>query len=215
MKYTTILLDLDGTLLNTLEDLKDSMNYMLAKYNQPLRSLEEIRLFVGNGLRKLAERAISDSFDMGQFETFLAEFIAYYNDHNLIKTAPYPRVIETTKELSQRGVKLAIVTNKAQEASESLLEDFFYPHIQVVVGDGGGRAHKPAPDNVDEALKQLSVSDKSKVLYVGDSEVDAQTGENSNLDYILCTYGFRDMNVLKEYSPIAFIDSFDKLLDYI
>ncbi len=215
MKYTTILLDLDGTLLNTLEDLTDAINHVLDIYNQPLHTLDEVKKMVGNGLGKLAERAVSDSFDKNNFDAFFKEFVSYYNTHNLIKTGPYPKVLDTIKALDQKQVKLAIVTNKGQTASDSLLQDFFYPSVKVIIGDDGKRAHKPASDGVDEALRALGVKDKTKVLYVGDSEVDALTGINAGLDYILCTYGFRDMDVLEKYNPVAYIDSFDKLLEYV
>ncbi len=215
MKYTTILLDLDGTLLNTLEDLTDAINHELAIYNQPLHTVDEVRKMVGNGLGKLAERAVSDSFDKNNFDNFFKDFVSYYNSHNLIKTGPYTKVLDTIKALSLMDIKLAIVTNKGQTASDSLLQDFFYPWVKVIIGDDGKRAHKPASDGVNEALLSLGVTDKSKVLYVGDSEVDAQTGINAGLDYILCTYGFRDMDVLEQYNPVAYIDSFDKLLNYV
>ena len=145
MKYDTILFDLDGTLLYTLEDLSDSINHMLAKYSLPTHSIEDVRRFVGNGLRKLVERSIAEGEAYPQFEDFFKEFVAYYNCHNLIKTKPYDTVIETTEKLNKLGIKMAIVTNKGQTASDSLINDFFAPHITVVIGD------------------------KSKVIYVGDS----------------------------------------------
>ncbi len=215
MKYNTILFDLDGTLLYTLEDLADSINYMLIKYGFEPHTIDEVRRFVGNGLRKLVERALPEGAAYEHFEEFLKEFIEYYNCHNLIKTEPYDGVIETTEELAEKGVKMAIVTNKGQTASDSLINDFFAPHITIVVGDDGKHKRKPDPEPIEIALKKLGVTDKSKVLYVGDSDVDAATGENAGLDYVLCTYGFRDMEDLKDFSPIAYIDSFEKILNFI
>ena len=207
MKYDTILFDLDGTLLYTLEDLTDSINYMLAKYNFPTHSID--------GLRMLVVRALPMGEDYEHFDEFFKEFVDYYNTHNLIKTKPYDGIMETTKELSDMGIKMAIVTNKGQTASESLLNDFFKPNINIVIGDNGKHERKPDPAPVNMALNALGVTDKSRVLYVGDSEVDAATGENAGLDYVLCTYGFRDMDVLSKFKPVAFIDNIRKLIDIV
>ncbi|SHI48969.1 HAD family hydrolase [Pseudobutyrivibrio xylanivorans] len=215
MKYEAILFDLDGTLLYTLEDLTDSINYMLDKYGFPTHSIDDVRRFVGNGLRKLVERALPEGPDYKHFEEFLKEFIEYYNCHNLIKTKPYDGVIETTEKLAALGMKMAIVTNKGQTASDSLIDDFFAPHITIVIGDDGIHKRKPDPEPIEIALQKLGIADKSKVLYIGDSEVDATTAENAGLDYILCTYGFRDMDVLQQFHPIAYVDSFDKILGII
>lgn len=211
MKYDTILFDLDGTLLYTLEDLTDSINYILVKYGFEPHSIEDVRRFVGNGLKMLAIRALPTGESYERFDQFLRDFIEYYNTHNLIKTKPYDGVIETTKILFQKGVQMAIVTNKGQTASDSLLKDFFSPQIKIVVGDDGSHKRKPDPEPIDIALDKLNVTDKRKVLYVGDSEVDAMTAEAAGIDYVLCTYGFRDMDVLSAYKPIAFIDNFSKL----
>lgn len=215
MKYDTILFDLDGTLLYTLEDLTDSINYMLAKYGFPTHSIDDVRRFVGNGLRMLVVRALPMGEDYEHFDEFFKEFVAYYNTHNLIKTKPYDGIMETTKELSDMGIKMAIVTNKGQTASESLLNDFFKPNINIVIGDNGKHERKPDSAPVNIALNALGVTDKSRVLYVGDSEVDAATGENAGLDYVLCTYGFRDMDVLSKFKPVAFIDNIRKLIDIV
>ena len=215
MKYDTILFDLDGTLLYTLEDLTDSINYMLDKYGFPTHSIDDVRRFVGNGLRMLVVRALPMGEDYEHFDEFFKEFVDYYNTHNLIKTKPYDGIMETTKELSDMGIKMAIVTNKGQTASKSLLEDFFNPNINIVIGDDGKHERKPDPAPVNMALNALGVTDKSRVLYVGDSEVDAATGENSGLDYVLCTYGFRDMDVLSKFKPVAFIDNIRKLIDIV
>jgi len=215
MKYDTILFDLDGTLLYTLEDLTDSINYMLAKYDFPTHSIDDVRRFVGNGLRMLVVRALPMGEDYEHFDEFFKDFVDYYNTHNLIKTKPYDGIMETTKELSDMGIKMAIVTNKGQTASESLLNDFFKPNINIVIGDNGKHERKPDPAPVNMALNALGVTDKSRVLYVGDSEVDAATGENAGLDYVLCTYGFRDMDVLSKFKPVAFIDNIRKLIDIV
>ena len=173
MKYNTILFDLDGTLLYTLEDLSDSINYMLSKYNYPTHPIESVRRFVGNGLRMLVTRALPNGENQEGFEDFLNEFIDYYNHHNRIKTKPYPGILETTEKLASMGINMAIVTNKGQIATNSLLEDYFKPHITIAIGDDGNHARKPDPEPINMALKALGANDKSKVLYVGDSDVDA------------------------------------------
>lgn len=215
MKYTTILFDLDGTLLYTLEDLTDSINHTLTKYNLPTHSLEDVRRFVGNGLRMLVVRALPDGESYEHFDKFLQDFIAYYNTHNLIKTKPYDGIMETTEKLSSMGIKMAIVTNKGQTASESLLKDFFEPNINIVIGDDGTHKRKPDPEPIQIALDKLGITDKSSVLYIGDSEVDATTAEAAGIDYVLCTYGFRDMDVLSKFAPVAYIDHISKLLDIV
>ena len=188
---------------------------MLDKYGFPTHSIDDVRRFVGNGLRMLVVRALPMGETYEHFVEFFKEFVDYYNTHNLIKTKPYDGIMETTKELSDMGIKMAIVTNKGQTASESLLEDFFKPNINIVIGDDGKHERKPDPAPVNMALNALGVTDKSRVLYVGDSEVDAATGENSGLDYVLCTYGFRDMDVLSKFKPVAFIDNIRKLIDIV
>ena len=215
MKYTTILFDLDGTLLYTLEDLTDSINHTLSEYHLPTHSLEDVRRFVGNGLRMLVVRALPDGESYEHFDKFLQDFIAYYNTHNLIKTKPYDGIMETTEKLSSMGIKMAIVTNKGQTASESLLKDFFEPNINIVIGDDGTHKRKPDPEPVQIALDKLGITDKSSVLYIGDSEVDAATAEAAGIDYVLCTYGFRDMDVLSQFAPVAYIDHISKLLDIV
>lgn len=211
MNYDCILFDLDGTLLYTLEDLTDAVNYALARYGLPLRTLKEVNGFVGNGLAKLVERSMPDGKENPVYPALLSDFMDYYNTHNLIKTRPYDGILEYTSALSSRGVKTAIVTNKGQAASDSLLANLFYPSIKVIVGDDGTRQHKPHPDNVNEALRILDVTDKSRVLYVGDSDVDARTGINAGIDYVLCTWGYKERDELQEFTPVAFIDSIDEL----
>lgn len=215
MKYDTILFDLDGTLLYTLEDLTDSINHTLTEYGLPTHPIENVRRFVGNGLRMLVIRALPDGENYEKFDQFFSDFVNYYNGHNRIKTKPYAGVLETTKELSEMGIKMAIVTNKGQTASNSLLDDFFKPYINIAIGDDGTHKRKPDPEPINIALEALNVKDKSTVLYIGDSDVDADTAINSGLDYILCTYGFRDMEDLQDFKPVAFIDSISKIKDYL
>lgn len=213
MKYNTILFDLDGTLLYTLEDLTDSLNHTLALYHKETHPIENVRRFVGNGLKKLVERALPLGLDDPLFDDIFKDFVAYYNTHNQIKTRPYDGVIETTEKLSEIGIQMAIVTNKGQTASNMLLKDYFYPHIKTIIGDNGIHKRKPDPEPIYLAMEALDISDKSSVLYVGDSDVDATTAINSGLDYVLCTYGFRDKSELEQFNPICYIDHFNQILE--
>lgn len=215
MKYTTVLFDLDGTLLNTLDDLADSVNYSLEQFGYPTHPISSIRQFVGNGIRKLIERAIPGGLDNPDYEACYDCFVKYYAKHNRDKTDLYPGIIQLIRDLDSKNIKMAIVTNKLQSASEALLEDFFKPYINVVIGDVPERQNKPHPDGVNAALKALNVTDKSTVLYIGDSDVDAQTAINSGLDYLLCTWGFRDKDQLTGYKPLAFIDTPSEINNYV
>jgi phosphoglycolate phosphatase len=215
MKYDTILFDLDGTLLYTLEDLTDGINHTLKEYGLPTHPIESVRRFVGNGLKMLAIRALPEGESYEKFDQFFKDFVNYYNGHNRIKTKPYPGITETTEKLASMGIKMAIVTNKGQTATNSLMDDYFKPHITIAIGDDGKHARKPDPEPINMAMDALGITDKSRVLYVGDSDVDATTAENSGLDYVLCTYGFRDMDDLKDFKPVAFIDNIEELLSVI
>jgi len=215
MKYDTILFDLDGTLLYTLEDLTDGINHTLKEYGLPTHPIESVRRFVGNGLKMLAIRALPEGESYEKFDQFFKDFVNYYNGHNRIKTKPYPGITETTEKLASMGIKMAIVTNKGQTATNSLMNDYFKPHITIAIGDDGKHARKPDPEPINMAMDALGITDKSRVLYVGDSDVDATTAENSGLDYVLCTYGFRDMDDLKDFKPVAFIDNIEELLSVI
>lgn len=215
MKYDTILFDLDGTLLYTLEDLTDGINHTLKEYGLPTHPIESVRRFVGNGLKMLAIRALPEGENYEKFDQFFKDFVNYYNGHNRIKTKPYPGITEATEKLASMGIKMAIVTNKGQTATNSLMDDYFKPHITIAIGDDGKHARKPDPEPINMAMDALGITDKSRVLYVGDSDVDATTAENSGLDYVLCTYGFRDMDDLKDFKPVAFIDNIEELLSVI
>ncbi len=215
MKYDTILFDLDGTLLYTLEDLTDGINHTLKEYGLPTHPIESVRRFVGNGLKMLAIHALPEGESYEKFDQFFKDFVNYYNGHNRIKTKPYPGITETTEKLASMGIKMAIVTNKGQTATNSLMDDYFKPHITIAIGDDGKHARKPDPEPINMAMDALGITDKSRVLYVGDSDVDATTAENSGLDYVLCTYGFRDMDDLKDFKPVAFIDNIEELLSVI
>ena len=212
--YNTFIFDLDGTLLNTLDDLAASVNYALRTHGMPERTLDEVRSFVGNGVRLLMERAIPEGADNPRFEDTFATFRAYYMEHSLDTTRPYDGIPEMIHALKQRGCRLAVVSNKFYAATQELIRHFF-PEITVAIGEheAEGIRKKPAPDTVFEALRQLGVG-KEKAVYVGDSDVDLQTARNSGLPCISVLWGFRNRDFLLAHGATTFISRPEKLLSY-
>ena len=214
MKYETVIFDLDGTLLDTLDDLADATNRTMEHFGFPKRSREEIRSFVGNGIAKLVERAIPGGTDNPKYEEALAWQKEYYNDHCLEKTVPYPGIMDLLKKLYEQGYKLGIVSNKPQPSVERLTQIFFRDYISISVGDKKGVARKPAPDSVLEAVRQLG-STLEKSIYVGDSEVDIQTADNAGIACIAVSWGFRDYEQLRQAQAVHICKNSQQLLDMI
>jgi phosphoglycolate phosphatase len=219
MKYNVFIFDLDGTLLNTLQDLADSVNYALRQYGMPTHSIDDIRRFVGNGVRLLMERAVPDGTQNPQFEEVFAAFRAYYMQHSLDTTRPYDGIVETIHELKQRGCRLAVVSNKMMAATQELIRHFF-PEIEVAIGEheAAGIRKKPAPDTVFEALRQLGLvvgGFPADTVYVGDSDVDIATARNSGLPCISVLWGFRDQDFLSQHGATTFVSHPQELLRYV
>lgn len=191
---TTVVFDLDGTLLETLEDLADSVNYVLKSHQYPQRSLEEIRSFVGNGVSQLIHLALPNGNDP-IFHACLSEFREYYSLHMQDKTAPYPGITELLHTLSHKNYALAIVSNKFDDAVKALNQSYFGTFISVAVGDSSSTRRKPAPDSIWKALKKLN-AEKQNAIYVGDSEVDIETAKNAGIPCISVTWGFRSKDEL-------------------
>ena len=191
MKYKAILWDLDGTLLYTLQDLRDAVAHALTAYNLPERSLTEVRAMVGNGIRNLIERAVPAGTDPAVTEAVFAEFRTYYAKHCSDTTAPYEGIPELLAELSQAGIRSAIVSNKADFATRDLAVRHFGDLVALAVGAREDMPKKPAPDMIFYTLSELGVSPKEAV-YIGDSEVDVQTAKNASLAGIFVNWGFRD-----------------------
>ena len=212
--YSTYIFDLDGTLLDPLADLAASCNYTLRTHGMPEHSIDDVRRFVGNGVRKLMERAIPDGEANPDFEATFATFREYYMHHSLDTTKPYPGIMDTLVELKARGCRLAVVSNMMMAATVELCRHFFPDTIEVAIGENeaGGIKKKPAPDTVLAALKQLGVSGEDAV-YVGDSDVDLATARNSGLPCISVLWGFRDRDFLLDHGATTFITSPKELLD--
>ncbi len=210
--YKTFIFDLDGTLLDTLQDLADSVNHALRQYGMPEHSLDDIRRFVGNGVRLLMERAVPEGAQHPLFEEVFATFRQYYMQHSLDTTRPYDGIVETIRELKLRGCRLAVVSNKMMAATQELVAHFF-PDIEVAIGEheAAGIRKKPAPDTVDEALRQLGVT-REGAVYVGDSDVDLLTARNSGLPCISVLWGFRDREFLLAHGATTLIERPEELL---
>lgn len=190
----TVIFDLDGTLLNTLEDLKNSTNFALSEFGFPERSLEEVRSFVGNGVRKLIERAVPQSCDKETTEKCLEIFKKNYSENMYNNTAPYNSILEILKDLRNNGLKIGVVSNKFDSAVKELCKKYFEDLVDIAIGQAGDVPKKPAPDGVLKAIKLLGAEN---IVYVGDSGVDVQTAKNANIPCIGVTWGFRDKKDLK------------------
>lgn len=202
VKY--IIFDMDGTLLNSLTDLQNSLNYCLREVGFPERNYQEVRSFVGNGIRKLIERAVPDGTDEKKIDELFLMFKEHYMVHCADFTAPYDGIMEMLKSLKEAGYKMAIVSNKADDAVKVLNSRFFDNYINVAVGDMPGKKKKPEPDLVWFAMEQLG-ADMDNTVYVGDSEVDYQTAVNSGLKCISVLWGFRDRQFLEGYGADCFV----------
>lgn len=211
--YNTYIFDLDGTLLDTITDLAASCNYALRTHGMPEHSVDDVRRFVGNGVRKLMERAIPNGVENPDFEATFATFREHYMHHSLDTTQPYPGIPEVLAELKARGCRLAVVSNKMMAATVELCHHFFPNTIEVAIGEheAEGIRKKPAPDTVFAALRGLGV-EKDRAVYVGDSDVDVQTAANSGLPCISVLWGFRDRDFLIQHGAKTFISAPSELL---
>ena len=210
MSYKAVLFDMDGTLLNTLEDLCDSTNHALAQMGYPLRGIEEIRRFIGNGAEKQIRRAVPEGTSEGKIMETLAAFRAYYQDHCQIKTKVYDGLLDVLSELKEKGVKMAVVSNKPDAAVKKLSREYFGDRLDYAIGPSDGVRCKPYPDMAEEALKALGV-EKKDAVFVGDSEVDVQTGLNAGLDVIAVGWGFRSREVVIEAGASKIADNASEL----
>ncbi len=211
---TTIVWDMDGTVLNTLIDLRDSVNYVLRKYNMPEHTIEEYRRYFGSGIRYALECAVVDGTPSETINEMLPIFKEHYDVHCLDNTCPYDGILDAMKKLKERGYKMAIVSNKIDSAVKELNEKFFKEYVDVAIGETSGTKRKPAPDMVEQALKELG-SSKEESIYIGDSEVDLQTARNSNLPCISVLWGFRDKDYLIKQGATTFAETPENLVQLL
>lgn len=214
MKYELAIFDMDGTILDTLDDLADSVNYALAQSGFEKRTVSEVRQFVGNGILKLVQRAVPTGTEDIKINKVFEDFKIYYKKHCADKTKEYSGITEMIKVLRKNGMKTAVVSNKADFAVQDLCKKYFDGLFDFAVGEKTGVRKKPYADSVNEVLENLKVK-KENSVYIGDSEVDIQTGENAQMDCISVEWGFRDTKVLKENGARLILSSVSELQNYL
>lgn len=211
-----VIFDLDGTLLNTLDDLADSTNYALSKFGYPTRTIDEVRQFVGNGVAKVIERAIPEGKNNSNFEKCLAIFKENYAQNMYNKTAPYNGIIEMLSNLKSKGIKIAVVSNKFDLAVKELCKKYFEGFVDFAAGENEaqGIKKKPAPDTVISFLNEFNFAPEDAV-YVGDSDVDIMTAKNSKMPCISVTWGFRDKKFLLENGATILINAPSEIYNHL
>lgn len=210
--YDTVIFDLDGTLLYTLTDLTTAVNAALRKFGWRDRTLEEMRHFVGNGIRNLMDHAVPGGEQNPLFEEAFQAFKDAYAVCQTDTTGPYEGIPEAVRELQAAGIKMAIVSNKYDGAVQNLNDDFF--HMDIAIGEREGVARKPAPDSVFLAMEELG-ADPARTVYIGDSDVDLKTAQNAGLPCISALWGFRTREELKSYGAACIADTPADMVDLI
>ena len=214
MNIKAVIWDLDGTLLNTLDDLAASVNAALAMNGMPLRSTEEVRAFVGNGIRNLMMRAVPDGEANPAFDKALEDFTRHYGAHSRDRTRPYDGILEMLDKLSEAGMKHAIVSNKIDFAVKALSRAYFGERMCAAIGDDPSRARKPAPDSVLAAMREMGVT-AQETVYVGDSDVDVLTARNAGVPCVAVLWGFRDEACLRAAGAERLAHTPDELREII
>lgn len=214
MSYKLVIFDMDGTILDTIDDLADSLNYILKMNDMPTHSVEEVKSFVGNGIRVLIDKAVPIGTSADVKEKLFSDFVPYYKAHSAVKTRPYEGINEAIAELKSKGYLTAVVSNKRHEAVKSLCKEFFNGCFDSEFGEQDGINKKPAPDLVNMVLSELNVV-REEAVYIGDSEVDLLTAANSEMDCIAVSWGFRGKDVLKSLGAERIADTTSEMLDFI
>ena len=214
MKYNTIIFDLDGTLLNTLDDLCDSVNAVMQNHGFPIRSLEEVRRFIGNGVGRLMRLAVPEECTDEEVAIYLKEFKEHYELNMENKTRPFDGIMELLLDLNRFNYNIAIVSNKFDVAVKVLAKTYFGNLIPVAIGESANVRRKPAPDSVFTAIKELG-AELEKTIYVGDSDIDVETAKNAGIPCIGVTWGFRSREVLRNAGADYLIDTPKELLTLI
>ena len=209
-----IVFDLDGTLLDTLTDLAASTNYALRSCGMPEHSIDDVRRFVGNGVRMLMTRAVPDGESNPRFDEAFSVFRQHYMQHCLDTTCPYTGIMDALARLKEKGMMLAIVSNKMQAATEELRQHFFSQYIDVAIGESAAIRKKPAPDTVNEALRLLGIS-HDEAIYVGDSDVDIDTARAAMMPCASVLWGFRDRQFLLNHGATRLLSSPEELLSLV
>lgn len=195
--YKAVIFDLDGTLLDTLGDLAESVNEMLREFSCPERSIDEVRLFVGNGMKNLVKRSVPENFDMSRLASAYEFFRQSYKKNMRNKTCPYDGIIQCLESLKEQGITVAVTSNKNDDAVKGLCEEYFGSLIDVAVGVKDGVSPKPDPAMVNNVIKELNL-EKANCIFVGDSDTDIITAKNAGLKSIGVLWGFRDRETLEK-----------------
>ena len=209
-----LIFDMDGTILYTLDDLMNSTNYALLEYGYPVRTLDEVRQFVGNGIHKLVERAVPEGTPKDRIEDVFETLEKHYKIHCMDTTKPYDGIIDLLKKLREKGFQTAVVSNKVDFAVQDLVDDFFRGLFDIAIGEREGVRKKPAPDSVYEVMKAFHLA-KEDVVYIGDSDVDFETAKNAGVDYILVEWGFRDRSFLESLGASVFAKKPEDILNLV
>lgn len=214
MKYKVIIFDLDGTLLDTLEDLKNAVNYALISNEFPERTFQDIKSFIGNGTRILIKRALPENIDSETYEIVYQDFVSYYKVHSLDYTHPYSDIPELLAKLKELGYKTAIISNKNDDATKLMQKKYFSNLIDIAIGTRDFSKTKPNPESTLEIITHFGVQ-QNECVFVGDSEVDIQTAKNAGVDCISVSWGFKSVDFLKQNKAKIIIDNPLKLLEHI
>ena len=214
MKYDVILYDMDGTVLDTLGDLCDSMNHALELFSFPPVSVQQTARYLGNGAKRYTVLSCPEGTDEETIEKVLAVYRPWYGEHCRIKTAPYEGIVELMKKLRAMGIKQAVVSNKPDSAVKSLADEFFPGLLELAIGESSEVRRKPAPDSVLAAAKKMNIP-LEKCVYIGDSEVDIATAKNAGMDCIAVTWGFRSREQLIAAGAEVMVNSADELFEVL
>lgn len=213
---TGVIFDLDGTLLDTLADLTDSVNQTLMHFGYKARSLDEIKSFVGSGIKKIIKKALPVELKSEDFACCLSYFLKHYSKNLKNKTKPYSGVLRMLKQLKEDAIPLAIVSNKYQEGVETLRNSFFADTVHIAIGNQDGMMPKPAPDSLYLAICKLGLdANKDRIFFVGDSEIDILTSRNANIPIIAVTWGFRTEEQLAALNPAYLVNKPEEVIKII
>ncbi len=209
-----VIFDLDGTLLNTLDDLTASVNHIFGKYGLPLQETSDVRRNMGNGARYLLSHMMPQGTDTPGFDGILADYGEYYKMHCKELTAPFPGIMDMLRKLKKAGIRMAIVSNKGDEAVKELASVYFEDLMDSAVGERPGIRRKPEPDSLLAAAAEMGVH-KDNILYVGDSEVDHETAKRAGMQCVLVDWGFRDRADLEALRPDYLISAAGELVGIV
>lgn len=208
--YKLAIFDLDGTILNTLEDLADSVNWMLEQYGYPLRTIAEVRQMVGNGLWKLVCRALPEGTPEEKVQEAFEAFTPHYQAYCNVKTGPYAGITEVIRHLREAGYRTAVNTNKKAAQTAVLMEAYFPGLFDEILGEGIGFEKKPSPEAVFHILEKLQIA-PADAVYIGDSDVDLETAVNAGLDPVIVSWGFRDKDYMEQKGAKVIVDTMQEL----